>query len=284
MKVEPYDFRRPPRLAVDLEQRLCGWLRDACGIIAEKLGAHIPFPVEVQFHSVETARPEEALGSLPDPAVGYYLRTGLESPVSLMVFTQQAGVALVCGMLGESPEELPPQRELTPVECSLFEYALQELVAGLEEAWPGAEPQRLEIAWAESRPKRSREFRADQNVVICRLGLVGPFGEQPWCWLWPQEELQEQLARVSLVTGGLPQEDVRLRLESLAHQIPVEVSVKLGDVELHVSELARLRAGDLVILDQRVTEPLIACVAGEERLRVWPGRVGSRQAFQIESF
>ena len=65
--------------------------------------------------------------------------------------------------------------------------------------------------------------------------------------------------------------------------VPVPVSVTLGSVQVHVSDLADLRSGDLVKLDQQVSEPLIACVAGEEKYRVWPGRVGSRKAIQIDS-
>ena len=66
-------------------------------------------------------------------------------------------------------------------------------------------------------------------------------------------------------------------------EMPVEVSVRLGAAVLRVSQLAGLRAGDLVILDQPVSGPLTAAVAGETRFRVGPGRVGSKQAVQIES-
>ena len=57
----------------------------------------------------------------------------------------------------------------------------------------------------------------------------------------------------------------------------------LGAATLQVSQLARLRAGDLVILDQPVVSPMAAYVAGEARFLVWPGRVGPKQAFQIAS-
>ena len=67
-------------------------------------------------------------------------------------------------------------------------------------------------------------------------------------------------------------------------ELPLDITVVLGTVELTLGELARLMVGDVIILDQRVSDPLPAFLAGENKCRGWPGRVGSRQAFEIQSF
>ena len=79
-----------------------------------------------------------------------------------------------------------------------------------------------------------------------------------------------------------PPESVRLPL--LVEELPVEMTVLLGTVELSLADLSRLSVGDVVILNQRVSETLPALLAGEKKCKVWPGRIGSRQAFEIESF
>lgn len=283
MNVAPYDFRRATRLAVELEQQLRNWLGSACNNITERLLPHLPYPVQFQLHSLDTARPDEALSKLPDSAWGCYVKLAERTRLSLLVFPRQAALALAAGMLGLVRAELPEDRALTPVEQSLMEFALQEMLSGLEETWPGAGPETLTMAAVEPRPRRSREFVPDQNVVSCEFGLTGPFGEQNWHWILPQPEFEEAVTRSNQPATAVLQEASQGHLESLAQQIPVELSVILGNVQLHVSQLARMRAGDLVILNQRVTEPLVACVAGEKKFLVWPGRVGPRQAFQIES-
>ena len=53
--------------------------------------------------------------------------------------------------------------------------------------------------------------------------------------------------------------------------------------EVPLSRLAGLAEGDLLILGQRVTDPLTAKVAEADKFRVWPGRVGRRQAVRVES-
>jgi flagellar motor switch protein FliM len=70
-------------------------------------------------------------------------------------------------------------------------------------------------------------------------------------------------------------------LEQTIHQIPMQVVVHLGKANVHVSDLMHLQPGDIVILDQRVSDPLSAEVGELTKFLGWPGRVGTRQAFQV---
>ena len=121
----------------------------------------------------------------------------------------------------------------------------------------------------------------DTKLLVLVFAIGGPFGQAKWFWLVPQQDLIERLTRSGQDSEKRPY--LRPTLESLVGEMPVEVSVRLGATELPVSQLTRLRAGDVVILDQRVSEPLEACIGGQTRFHVWPGRVGPRRAFQIDS-
>ncbi len=92
--------------------------------------------------------------------------------------------------------------------------------------------------------------------------------------------------RVNQAESAVPtrsEQDTPRKLEALVRELPIEVTVDLGMVELPIAQLARLTPGDLLILNQRVSEPLIARVDSRPKFRGWPGRVGSRQSLQIES-
>lgn len=79
------------------------------------------------------------------------------------------------------------------------------------------------------------------------------------------------------------QRDAPRKLETLVRDLPVEAAVELGTVELSLAQLAALAPGDLLILNQRVCEPLTVRVDNRAKFRGWPGRVGPRQSLQIES-
>ncbi len=281
MNIEPYDFRKPPRIAAEVEQRLTVWLRAASLLAADRIAKRLPFRVDLTLETLEVARPQPCLDQLPDAMVGYAIATDGRRADTLAILPRRLALALVTAMLGEVGTELPPDRELTPVEQSLAEYLIFDVLAALREAWPGAEPLALALDRVERSPKQSRLFRDVAAVLCCRLMIRGPLGEGPMCWIVPQETLLELLQHHAVAEAA--EASARPKLEAIARQVPVEIAVGLGSVKIGVSQVAELRAGDVVIFDQRVNEPLTARVAGEKKFRVWPGRVGSRQAFQIDS-
>ena len=284
MSVEPYDFRKPARLASELEQRVAAWLRAGCALVPEKWAADLPVRVELCLEGMETARPADALGALPDAAVAYRIGVAAHEMTTLFVVPRPLVLALVGGMLGDACAELPPDRAVSPVEESLYELLVQRLLAALREAWPGDESPALRLEQVEPAPSRTRIFGRDDHVVVCRFAARGPFGEADCRWLIPQAGVIRQFSQSDTAPAPSQEANVRPRLEAIVREIPLEVTVRLGAAELEVSDLSRLRAGDLVLLDQPVSEPLEACVASEPRFRVSAGRLGAKQACQIEAF
>ena len=284
MKLELYDFRKPGRLATVFEQRLNSWLRDACALAPEKWGEHLPYRVEVTLRGLEIVRPADALLRVSDTAVGYRVSLAEGAVLTMLTLPRQLVLALVSALLGEAGTALPADRALTMVEDSLCEYVIQTLLLGvIQETWPGSQSMGIKLSIKEPHPKWTRVFPLAGNVVVSRFVVNGPFGEQEWSWMLPHQGLLELFAHSESDQEAAQEELIRPRLESLVREIPVEIAVTLGAAELPLSLLSRLRVGDLVILDQRVSEPLVARVAGEKKFKGWPGRTGSRQAFQIDS-
>src|SRR5205823_2982501 len=148
-------------------------------------------------------------------------------------------LALVGAMLGDVGTALPEDRELTAVEQDLCEFFTGDVLAGtLRETWPAAESIPFELRRPEPHPRWTRIFPPDDNVVVCTFSVKGPFGESEWYWLASQKQLLGQLA-LSMPGGdklkaadGQP-ESVRLRL--LVEELPVEMTVVLGTVELSLA-------------------------------------------------
>jgi flagellar motor switch protein FliM len=120
--------------------------------------------------------------------------------------------------------------------------------------------------------------------MVCTWQVTGSFGQAPVQWFVPQEGMFAILKRLVEQEESLQKKDYRSTLEQLVQEMPLEVSVTLGNAEVPLAQLARLRPGDVLILDQPVSEPLRAAIGEEKHFQVWPGRVGNRQALQVESF
>jgi flagellar motor switch protein FliM len=284
-----YNFGKPAPLTAEVDQRLQGWLRTAAALAAKKAVRHLPFSVEVVFSGLEVHWPADGLAVLPDAAVGYGLSANTDIPTTLLALPRNLVLALVGGMLGDVASALPEDRELTEVEDSLCQFFVQDvLVTTLQETWPAAETIPFKLRRRELHPKWTRIFPPEENTLVCAFTIRAPLGESGWLVLFPQKQLLELLARTGPgkdrpkpVSTGLPDKE---RLRQLVEELPVDLTVVLGTVELTLGELARLMVGDVIILDQRVSDPLPAFLANEKKCRGWPGRVGSRQAIEIHSF
>jgi flagellar motor switch protein FliM len=285
---QPYNFARPGRMTAEVEQRVSGWLRAAAALAAKKAGPQLPFTPEMALAAVEVLRPAEGLAKLPEAAAGYGLSLNSTAANGMIALPRPLALGLVGAMLGEVGAALPEDRDLTVVEQDLFQFFIGEvLVNTLQETWPAAESVPITLRGREAHPRWTRIFPPDDNVVVCTFSLKGPFGDGEWYWLLSQKHLMEQVAQSmpggdKLKGDAGPPESVRLPL--LVEELPVEMTVLLGTVELSLADLSRLSVGDVVILNQRVSETLPALLAGEKKCKVWPGRIGSRQAFEIESF
>lgn len=284
MTHKPYNFRRPDRLAGTLEQRLTAWLRAAGQLAAVKAARHFPFRIEMTPRSIEIAPPTEALAQLPEAVIGYRVSFTGELSNMLFVWPRPLVLALVAGLLGEAPTALPDDREMSAVELSLGEYLMQSLFAAvLHETWTGSTPLALTVGDREPAPRWTRLFVKAEQVLHCTFTLRGSFGEQNWYWLAPYRALQMVVNRAGESEPSLIQQDAPRKLETLVRNLPIELTVELGMVELSLAQLAGLAPGDLLILNQRVSEPLSVRVDDRTKFRGWPGRVGSRQSLQIES-
>jgi flagellar motor switch protein FliM len=284
MTLRPYNFRKPDRPAGTLEQRLTVWLRTACQLAVDRGAQQLPFRLEITLRTIDMMTPAEALTPLSDAVLGYRLAFDDTPADMLFVWPRPLALALVNGALGETPTSLPEDRELTVVEQSLCEYLMQNLWAAvLQETWTGTTPLTLRLDGREPSPRWTRLFVKAEQVVRCTFTLRGPFGEQDWCWLAPYQSLHEHIAKADAADASLHANEDARKLEAVVRDLPVEVMVELGTVELPISQLAALTPGDLLILHRRVAEPLIVRVDGRSKFRGWSGRMGSRQSVQIES-
>ena len=68
----------------------------------------------------------------------------------------------------------------------------------------------------------------------------------------------------------------------LAQRLPFELRVRLGRAHLSLQQLSTLKPGDVLVLDQPVSEPLVGEIGGVEKFHLWPGRDGQRQAVQVD--
>lgn len=284
MKVKPFRFDQAQLLPVSQQRSLLAWLQAGCALAARKWQRLFPFAVEVLPGETESLGRKEALARLPANGLAYCIAVGESALNSMLTLPRALAIMLSNGLLGDTPQRLPPDRPLALSEETLCEYLLEQCVLpALQESWPGDKGQPIELRHKEPEPQFTRLLPASDPLVLVPLVFRGPFGETACSWLVPRKPLMALLGLSDKAPGSENAHDTRQRLQAHVATMPVVLNVALGRAELGLSQLGRLQVGDVVVLNQRTTDTLTASVAGRQKFRVWCGRIGSRQALQIDS-
>jgi flagellar motor switch protein FliM len=276
-----FDFRKPP--PGDTERRIAAWLTEGCRRAAVTWAKALPFPAEPRVDKVEITTTGVGLRFLPLDTVGFAVKASDQPDDGfLLALSRPVVLFLLAGMMGEQPAVLPADRDLSTVERSLCEYMLRELFLGpMEAAWPL--PGGLKLTVGPGGPPETvwRQPLADA-AYAATVAIATPLGDLPVQLLFNRSGRLEQLTTPKV--RAVPADPaVRTQIETLVKEMPVDVAVILGTADLTMYDLARLAAGDVVLLRQRVSEPLEARVAGTAKFRVWPGAAGGRCAVQVQS-
>lgn len=284
MTLEAYNFAAPASLGMRVQKELESWMVAFSAQAKRDWASRLPFSVLLELENLRTVRSELALAELPEDVIA----AGLvfhQSFSSILVFPRRVLLFLVAGLLGEVPTEMPEDRGLTAVEDSLADHALEHLfVSPLKETWRAVPECHLEMSGRASPPGWGKLFSPEEALVVCEFLMVTKFGQEKWHWLLSRKGLEEVfLPNNQSSSGNLTPEEQSSLLQSLIENVLVQLSVTLGSVELPVSQLARLRVGDLLVLDQGIHEKLNSNVAGKVLFQGWPGRLGRQQAFKIET-
>ena len=278
--IELFDFRRPGGLAFDNADCWRTWM-DAFQLdFREKWLQMTRFETEVNCASPISMSFDKVRKQIANPAVARNMTLGSHAIPVLMVFPRQMALGGVLQLLGESLTEWPEDRPLTSIEASLCEIMFQRIMESLADSWPEKDPLPCQAGAIDLAPHRCRNW--DPTTVMSRAVLELSLGDvKAECqWIMPQAELEELLSEIRHV-DSVNTADSRQKMQECLYRVPAEVNVALGEANVSVARLANLKKGDVVILDQKIHEPLPLVVEGKTKFHGWLGRSGSRQAFNI---
>ena len=258
------------------------WIGRSNALFVELL-AGMSVSMDVRFEDLSTAFATESLSKWTDKSVAFQVLLAGDDAASVIALPNPLVQELVTRILGDQPDQLPIERDLTSLEMSVTEFAVETIVNSLQETWQSDSPLQLGLGNVESNLRRTKLFRPSEPIVICRSTMKTTLGESHWCWMMTNGFLARLFGVAAKPTRSADELPSQRHLEQLIRGMRAEVEVRLGAVQLTGPQLAKLRVGDVVVLDQRVTDPLLASIKGEPKFLGWAGRVGHRQGFEIES-
>ena len=273
------DFRKPARVAEDIGQMLSQWQQSSREAIEIRLGRYVSSDLKVSLEYPEPVTGGELRQELGSALV-YRVDVGAKAEPTLFVLDRPMALSIVMEMLGSTIEELPEDRSLTEIETTSADFLLQEIRACLEASQPMQAKQSLKFVGRTDLKELHTEFPVNMTNSNVGFRVTLPYGEGMLRWILPQSLTLDMVALIpkSLQSDGRSAED----LKKLVLSTPSQLSVRLGSADVRIAKLRSLSPGDVIVLNQRIDEPLVAQLGSHKMFSGWCGKSGKHQVFQID--
>ncbi len=274
-----FDFRKSGFIDPAIARLIKLWMGKTAQLFLKRWEEMAPEPVKMRAEAPFTQSFETLIDGLAELATGCVISVGPEKMASVLTVNQPGIQALISQILCDPLETMPEPRELTSIEVELAELLFDGIASAASEAWPQKDPLPIESGRVESQPGKLRLFGGNEFMIVAPLAVESSAGTVVFEWSVPRAGLAKLLA--PLVGSTPAQKSATASPLDGVLRIPLDIRVTLGTADLAMTELCQLGVGDVIVLNQSISDPLSATIGGERVFVGWPGRVGNIQALKV---
>ncbi|MDO8141204.1 MAG: flagellar motor switch protein FliM [Candidatus Brocadiales bacterium] len=278
-KVQHYDFRRPDRFPREQKRRLQKISEEVAKSVGITLSRYLRTSVVVELIAIEEFSYEVFINSFTDVVCANVVNLKPLSGLGCLTIDVGFCLAIVDRGLG-GPGKIPQKvRPLTMIEESVVGVVLSNIMEDIKLCWSKL----AKLEW--SLEKMEMDIRSLQLVPITELmisinfAISGDLGNGTIILCMPVASLEMLMIKAKLEKTDR-QKEIAI-IENVINEVELNATVVFGSTQLSLNELMNLRAGDVVKLDNKITEDLCLTIAGKEKHYGKPGVVGKKIAFQV---
>ena len=284
-RAQPYDFRRPERIAKDQLQSIHLIHENFARSVASSLSAFLRSHIVANFISVEQLSFADFVRSLPTPSCLLALGVHPYEENSVLQL-DRALVFLMLEMLlgGGGKSSAKIERDITEIERGILDGLFRIVLQDLRSAWQSiatvdffvqshvSEPQLLQIlAQDDAVVVVSMEMRVGENSGLMHLAFPSMLIKM----------FRERSGQLTTIRRREPNGTDHARILRRLRPANVELEARLAGPKLRFDNLMRLEVGDVLALDHSLAKELELRLNGKTKFL---GRVvnsGNKLGFQI---
>ena len=287
-RAQPYDFRRPDRIAKDQLRAIHVLHENFARSLASSLSAYLRAYVAVNLVSVEQLSFMEFSQCLPSPSCLVSLGMRPFEGNAVMEINNTLVFPILEMLLGGSGKfTTKMNREITEIEQSILDGLFRIILHDLKLSWQAVasmeftieahetEPQLLQIlAPNEAVVAISMEVRIGDNSGMMNLGvpsIIIKMLRQKFDQQWSVRKSESTVSE-------------RERILRLIKPASTLVDARLQGPTLTVAELLEIRGGDILTFDFPVARPLDLLINSKLKFRGHVATNGRKKAFRVEQF
>ncbi len=284
--ISPYDFNsqeriirgRMPTMEV-INEHFARAFRISLSMILRRT-------VDIQTSFVQMLKFGEFLRSLPLPSSFHIYKIDPLRGQSLMVVDSKLVFALVeCFLGGTARSRFKIEgRDFTTIERRLINKVVVMAFQDLEKAWAPVHPVKMHLVRVEINPMFVGIATPNDIMVISKFQVEMEQADGFITLCTPYASVEPIKGKLY---SGFQSEKLELdgrwttRIQQQVQEMEVEVVVELASTVMRAQELLKLAAGDLILFNKRVTDPLLGKVEGIPKFTGHAGQLHQAKAFKV---
>ena len=287
-RIKPYDFRHPEKLSKEQVRGLQIIQQGVAGALATSFSGRLRAPVEARLSALERGIYEEYVTQIGTSSIVVNIDMNPLEGYAVAAFGLDVAFGIIDRLLGGKGKRSAKaiNRDLTDIEIALIRHIGMDIARSLVEPWARVTdlvPDVTEIAAGtqvlHAVPPSEFVITAWYEVRIAELT-----GGISLCFpLTILEQILPKLSGQSLFENKPNRaltENARVQSEQL---LPMTVLMRamLGSTRVDAGDIANLQAGDVILLDREVDEPLRVMIGNCERFAGFAGTRGRKLALQL---
>ncbi|MDQ0161744.1 flagellar motor switch protein FliM [Bacillus alveayuensis] len=285
-KVKVYDFKRALRFSKDQIRSLTRIHENFARLLTTYFSAQLRTFIQISVASVDQIPYEEFIRSIPKMTIlNIFEIQPLEGRV-LMELNPNIAYAMMDRVLGGMGVSMNKIENLTEIEKRIISNVIEKSLENYREAWSTIleiEPTMLEF---EINTQFLQMVSPNETVVVISLNTqVGETSGMINLCI-PHVVLEPIISKLSVhywmqSSRKEPNPLETKLLQSKIKKAEVPIVAELGKTDITVQDFLELQIGDMIRLEQSVSEPLTIKVNNVPKFFGQPGKLNDRMAVQI---
>lgn len=288
-RVDRIDYRNPNKFPAAFLKELSDLHGPFASSLADKLGRELRTSLTIELMSTEQLAYDAYVRSMPNPSLLEILELRPLPGRVVYEMSSQLGLVIVDRMLGGPGKPVTP-RPPTALEQTLLGSLVHHPMLALKSALANAidvDPHRV---YSELNPQLAHIASPTETVVVLTFSVIGDAavtslrGLVTLCYpASTLDEFREAVARAK--AEAQPQAGPATgAISAPVSEASVELALRTESTPIAAADLARVRPGDVVVLDHRVDAPLIGLIERIPFMKAHLGRQEGKLAARVESW
>ncbi|QDV44129.1 Flagellar motor switch protein FliM [Stieleria neptunia] len=278
MSVRPFDFRDIAALD-DTAVAIRTWISKSTSFFSDYWVEATGFSAKLDLGAITTESYDKILSEIPRHDL--YCVADIKDRLPSVWYASADQFRIILSdllCLPPADGDSDGDRDLSAIETDLSNYFINRVAESISRGWMGQDELEIEVTDLEKDARKLRLFRGKDLVTKVCIEIECKGGTATLNWLLPKQKLPALLDEtVDHRAGAEPAKPSK----ELIGQLPLDVVTMLGSAKIPMADLAKLKPGELIVLDQRIDEPMVSTVDGEPAFQCWAGRLGNTQAVQV---